>query len=144
MSKFEDKLGREWRLELDMASADQVEQDVGVDLLKWVADPAGAADNRTVFKIVGSLVADQIVGRDLTLREFAAGFDGPALERAGEALMESLLFFSQPQRVARAMLPKMRREVETIYDRMVKAIEAQDSSSSAGPSPASADSTPAR
>lgn len=144
MTKFEDKLGREWTLEITMASADQVEQDVKIDLLKWVADPAGAADNRTVFKIVGSLVADQIAGRDLTLREFAAGFDGPALERAGEALMESLLFFSQPQRVARAMLPKMRQVATEIQDRMVAAIEAQDSSRSAGDSPACADSTPAR
>lgn len=155
MSEFKDRLGREWTLDVTMDSADQVEQDLNIDLLKWMED-ANGADNRTVFKIVASLVADQIAARwpgapgqdeaeagAAALREFKKGFDGPALEAAGLALVEALLFFSLPQTVARASAPKVRAGMEDVFDKMAAAIDAQDCRSWVGPSPAPADSTPA-
>ncbi len=143
MSKFVDKLGREWTLDVTMGSADQVEKDLGIDLLKWIEDASSGADNRTVFRIVGSLCAEQIAAAGLDLRGFMDGFDGATLEAAGDALVTALLFFSLPARVAGTVVPKLRTVKETLQDRMVAAIEAQDFRSLAGPSPASAASTPA-
>ncbi len=144
MAKFKDKLDREWTLDVTMGSADQVERDLGIDLLKWIEDASAGADNRTVFRIVGSLCADQIAAAGLDLRGFMDGFDGATLEAAGDALVTALIFFSRPQRVAKAALPKILALKETFEDRMIQAIEAQDFRSLVGPSPASADSTPAR
>lgn len=140
MAWFKDRLGRKWVIELTMALADAVEQTLGIDLLKWIDDPAGA-DNRTVYRIVGCLVAEQIEAQGLDARSFAAGFDGPALERAGAALVESLLFFCQPQKVARATLPKLLEAMEAANERAAAKIEAQDFRRSAGALPASAGST---
>src|SRR5262245_2015217 len=122
MARFSDKLGREWVVDVDMGSAEQVKQDVGVDLLAWLEDARACNDNRTVFRIVGSLVADQIAEKGLDARGFAKGFDGPALERAGAALGEALLFFTQPAKVARAALPRLREAVEVAQDRAAAAI----------------------
>lgn len=125
MSRFTDKLGREWALDVTMGGAQQVEQDTGIDLLKWMESPDGA-DNRTVFRIVGSLCAEQVADKGLSARQFADGFDGPALERAGQALTEALLFFSLPQKAAVAATGKLRTVYEAQIGKAVSLIESSD------------------
>lgn len=142
MSKFRDRLGREWSLEITMGAAAQVEADTGIDLLKWADDPKSPADHRTIFRIIGSLLVEQIAAAGLSARQFADGFDGGAMEDALAALFEAILFFSQPRKVARAALPKMRQVREAIESETAARIEAQDFSTLAGLTPGSSASTP--
>ena len=139
MATFKDCLGREYTVSITVGKLKPL-REMGLEIGKIAT--AGESLGTLLFgdpeKLVGALylLTDAKVDRD----DFDAGFDGPTMESAGEAILEAVCDFYPRSAVA----ARMKGRVKAALLEMDTAILAKmESSGSAGNSPASSESTPA-
>ncbi len=148
MNEFTDKLGREWRLDITVGSAADVEAVSGVDLLRCVQDGEALTsllytDPRRLVKVLGAILSEDMAAGNVSPDSFARGFDGATMERASEALLGAICDFFPRSRVAKALKASLTRALTDADDRAIQEIEARGFSNSPGSSPESPASTPA-
>lgn len=139
MTRFKDFLGREWSLRLTVGALGQVRRETGADLGQAMRSDQALADllfgdPATLVSVLWVLVADQ--AREVTPESFANGFDGPALERATEALLAAVADFFPRSKVGAALRASLGRTLERMDQAVIERL-AQASSNSAGSSPGS-------
>jgi len=99
MQKFTDARGRDWSIEINVATAKRVKKALDVDLL-------GALDGTLLQRLAGDpcllcdvlyvLVQDQCTAQQVSDEQFGEGLAGEAIEHAGTALLEELVDFFPP------------------------------------------------
>jgi hypothetical protein len=144
---FQDAVGRNWRLAITVADLPRVRA-AGFDLSRVYRDEAGFAalldlDPELLGRVLWSLCESQALAASVTPEEFAAGFDGPTLTQAVDALADAVLDFRYRPAIARqlkARRAELTSELETLATR---AMTTGISNANAGGSPASLASTPA-
>lgn len=144
MTRFKDCLGREWSLRITVGALGQVRREAGVDLGQAMRSDQALADllfgdPATLVSVLWVLVSDQALGLEVSPDSFAHGFDGPALERATEALLAAVADFFPRSKVGQALRTSLGRTLERMDQAVIERL-AQASSSSAGSSPGSLDS----
>lgn len=138
MAAFTDRLGREWELGITVKDLKPLKA-AGFDFAGFLPTEAGSVllDPERLVQIV-RLFAH--VPDAVTEEEFADGFDGPALGRAGEALLEACADFCPTSRLAQWMRGRLREGLEAMGEAVIRSI---DSPGGASNSPAeSADCPP--
>jgi hypothetical protein len=101
MRKFTDKTGREWSLQLGLATARHIARatDGRVDFVEQSRGTGHnlfselASDLELLGQVLFLLVEPQCVELGISELEFADGFDMDALERAQTALIEAVIDF---------------------------------------------------
>lgn len=141
VATFTDRHGTEWRLPgLTLGDFPRFRAE-GVDLNAVLRTPAGMADllfgdPERLGRFAWLLCETEAAGRGVCPDQFAGGFDGPALERLGEAVAELLADFFPRSRVAAAIKGNLRASLAEIDAKMIAAVTAPPRRP-AGGSPAS-------
>jgi hypothetical protein len=146
VASFKDADGREWKLRLTVGLLGDVRRDAGVDLgaaIKSPKDLAGIlyADPADLVKVLWVLVEKQATDAGVSPEEFGHAFDGAAIERAGEALLEAVADFFPRSAIGRKIksnLPKLLEQVDREIEARMDA--ALTSNAPAGNSPESSGS----
>jgi hypothetical protein len=143
MATFTDADGREWTLRITLGRVPKL-REAGFDVDKLDDERAGfaaLASPEPLGKVLWALCERQAEARTLTPEGFADGFDGPALFRAQDALMEAVADFTQRPTVAAAYKRRLAAANQATEGRAIAALAGTGSSGSAGSSPASPAST---
>lgn len=138
MPTFTDKAGRSWLVELTVADLPRLRA-LGFELGQILSAPERMgdlflADPEKLVAAVWLLCEAQADTAGVTPEQFAAGFDGPGLERSVEALIGAAIDFFPRSRVATEMRGRLTTALEQA-DRAI--IEKMRSSAPATNSPAS-------
>lgn len=142
MPTFTDRHDREWKLTLTVADLKPLRDDLKFDVSGLAA---GDALGEVLFgdpeKLVGVLhLLAKPTG--VTPEEFAGGFDGPALERGGTALLEAFTDFFPRSRIAQWMRTAIRDGMREFDDRLIRSLESSAAATNSPGPPASATSGP--
>lgn len=107
MHKFTDTLGRDWLINVNVATVKRVKAATGIDILSFLMPEEGkpnplADTNKNAEAVVDILVPlceGQLKERGIDANGFAEAFNGETLENAANALYEDIIdFFPQPYR----------------------------------------------
>ncbi|MGO9111168.1 MAG: hypothetical protein ACLP9L_18240 [Thermoguttaceae bacterium] len=115
MKTFKDSKDRNWSLEINCDSIEQIKADCGCNVLD-VLDPQSDLSQEIMAypplaaKLIFAAVAEQAKIKEVDDREFRRSMNGDALSAAHDALMEEIINFSPKYRrnVAAAVLEKNR------------------------------------
>lgn len=138
MATFTDRLNREWQLGITVKDLKPLKA-AGFDFAGFLPTELGGVlfDPEKLVQVV-RLFAH--VPADVPDDEFADGFDGPALGRAGEAVLEACADFCPTSQLAAWMRGRFRTGLEAMAETVIRSI---DSPTAASNSPAeSADCPP--
>lgn len=119
MRVFRDDKGRDWEVEINVATLERAKSVAGVDLIAFVRRLDAnslvelIADPITLAHTIYAVCLPQARAKGIDEDEFCAGFRGDAIARAARAIAEELADFS-PRPEIRASL---RRVVDGIYTR---------------------------
>jgi len=125
---FKDNTGREWHVELTIASVKRVRRLVGFDLLgdslaeameKLARDPVLLVD------VLFAAVQPEAEKAGVTDEQFGESLGGDSLEHATDAFMDALVLFCQNPRERRALgeaVAAARRHNQSRLDRIENAI----------------------
>lgn len=161
MHAFIDNQGRRWTLEITVGSIKRVKALTGVDLYSLIDDGAKKlaellAEVVGLVDVMYALCEEQCKAQTppVSDEDFGRGFSGDALEAAGEAFVEEVIFFT-PNRRARLALQSLTAKGKKVRDRLLTEVERQVEkvdpdtisldlilSGLSGRSPASSPSTP--
>ncbi len=150
MPKFQDSLGREWRIGLTVAALPRLRAEAGFDLGKAAAaEKLGEmlfGDPETVAKVLWVLVDRQAEAVGVTPEAFTEGLDGLAIERAANALIEAIIDFfhrARPAAAIKSKLPEVLGKMDERLEAAMTTAMAMDATwnASAGGSPGSSGST---
>lgn len=148
MSRFTDYKGRQWDLHLTAGNVAAAKRETGVNLgmvsesNEWAEMLFGPHERFVALLFV--LCKDQATAQNISPDEFLCGFDGPALEAAGNALIEAIALFFPRSRIAAALRDGMQKMLDEADRQAVEKIN-QTVSTACEPatnSPESAASTP--
>lgn len=145
MAKFRDRADAEWSLVLDVGLLTEVRRETGLNLTKPDDSAAALADPMTFAGALWVLCREEAERAGLTPEQFARRLDPDTIDRAGDALLESLIDFFHRRRggPAKARLPELLRVADRrAGERLAEMMESAIASNSAGNSPASSGSTP--
>lgn len=148
MAKFKDSKDREWAIELDTPTADEVKELLGVDLI----DPESLdqtflklnTDSRTVVNLAWALVKPQADEKQVTEADFKRSLKTEQVRVARVAITEAIADFSPSPEMAQAMRDLFRAASERLPGLITQGTNeslAQLSASSVGNLPASSDGT---
>jgi hypothetical protein len=140
MARWKDCLGNEWEMRLTVADLKPL-RELGLDASSVVTAGEKLADVLFGDPDKFCRVAHRLSRAEVPVEQFAAGLDGPAMEAAGVALVESIIDFFPRSRLAAAMKGRVKEAITAWEAGVVAEIE---SSGGAGSSPASSVPTPAR
>ena len=119
MKSFTDNRGEAWDIELNIGAAIRIKSRLEIDVENLVKFGPGnqpedvstlekiASDSILLFNIIYTLCENQVKERKLTQEDFAARFDGNAIEAATDALLDEIVNFSRPAK--RKVLSKLRQ-----------------------------------
>lgn len=134
-ASFRDSKDRQWDLDINVGVIEDIEEQVQVKLDDMVENPSEFA--KVLVMKPGKLVSifyvickDQIESLQMTERDFARLFDRDTLDKATNALIESMLTFSLRSSAGRTIrenlpqiLEKMDRETESqLQGKMAKVL----------------------
>jgi hypothetical protein len=160
MHAFIDNQGRRWTLEITVGSIKRVKALTGVDLYALIDDGAKKlgellTDVVGLVDVLYALCEEQCKAESISDEDFGRSFSGDALESAGEAFVEEVIFFT-PNRRARQALQSLTAKGKVLRDRLLtkaeKELEAFDPETmdielllrkSSGSLPGNSGSTPA-
>lgn len=146
VAKFSDCLGREWSIRITLGMLPKL-REAGFDVNAVAKNPAQLSvlsDPETLGKVAWTLCEKQAIAANVDPEQFADGFDGPTIQDAVQAILESILDFSQPRQTAasvKAMLPGLLAKGEAMLQTRIEA--ALGSNNGLGDAPESPASTPA-
>lgn len=129
MSRYKDKLDREWSIDLDFGLVEEVRKRHDLDLI----DLAGIgrafvafaySDLRLMGELLYTLCEDQVKAKGLTPEEFGKGHNGATLERAKLALEEAISDFSPSPEMKEAKAKLFRAANKTVAGRVDSLTEA--------------------
>lgn len=128
MKTFKDAIGREWVVDVNVATARAVRDILKVDLFSLFEKEAGRlfADPCLTVDVLYVLCRKQCDDRKVTDVEFGSGMSGDALLEGTNALIESVIdFFPSSRRpVLRAMVKKATELQTVMTERALTQIEA--------------------
>jgi hypothetical protein len=142
MPKCTDKLGREWELGITVADLKAL-REVGFDFVTFIPEKASAVlfDPEQLMRVLRVFAH---VPKETPDDEFNAGFDGPAMQRAGEALLEACADFSPHSRLAAWLRGRYAKGLEILATATARVLESNlSASNSPAESPASPSETSA-
>lgn len=149
MASFKDADNREWKLRLTVGLLGDVKRDAGVDLGAAIKSPQSLAeilytDPADLVKVLWVCVESQAKEAGVSPEEFGHAFDGPTIEKAGEALLEAVADFFPRTAIAKRIKTDLPKLLEQVDREMIARLDqvTSMSSDSAGNSPASSGSTP--
>lgn len=129
MSKFVDALNREWELRITLADGKPL-KDIGVDLGAMSANSKGggliqvlALDPFRMGDVLGYLTRNQLEAKGVkNADDFAAGFDGEAIDRARKALLAAAVSFYRPKEAKAVMesLPELFDRLDAVACDLLK------------------------
>lgn len=118
MATFKTRDGKEWAVAITIGHLKPLRETCGFEPAKAIADPAQLSalmlDGERLVQILYVLCEDQIQKAGLTPEAFGMGFDGPAIEKAVEALLGGIVDFFPRSRVA----ARAREHLMTSFGRM--------------------------
>lgn len=121
MHSFKDSKGREWRLRITFASAQELLDECGVD----IGDDVSLQKLnhwRTRGEAIVVLIREQLAEANVSPAEAHADFDAETWERATKALELEIAFFTRGQNGRKAMTSLQARRA-TMIDVLAKRIE---------------------
>lgn len=150
MAKFEDSSGKVWTIQLNVGLVGQLRREAKFDLGGAVRDGEKLAellftDPEILVGILWVCCEPQAQTLGVSAEQFGFGFDGPAISRAVDALLEAIIDFFHRPATAAAMKAKMPTLLNDLDQKMTAALEKQAdsiSSPNAGSLPASSAATP--
>lgn len=153
MATFRDGKGRDWDLRLTVGTLTEVREATGVRLGDAFRDEAALAgllfaDPEQLGRVLWVVCRERAEAAGVTPEDFAAGFDGPALERAVEAFLGSVADFFPRSKVGAkireslpAVLEQMDRHAVTAVETAMRKLTSSGSATNSAASPAA---TPGR
>lgn len=131
MAQFNDELGRQWHLRLDVPTIRRVRSRTQYDLANMFTERGLVdltADVCLLVDVLACLCAGQIEQAGLTEEEFASGLVGDAIEAAVHALVEAGIdFLPRAQRsVNRALWEKVTQVGRAMEQTILERIETID------------------
>ena len=152
MNTFTDRDGRSWDLSLNVGLLARVRQTTGIELAKALKSEQALAEAifaepEKLVEVLYVICEAQAQKAGISPEQFGYGFDGEALERATQAMLESIADFFPRSALARAVKSRLPQILARADREMVSEAEKRlDSilSENAGGSPASPASIPAR
>lgn len=97
MKSFTDAKGRTWNIEIALDEVERIQEVAGVDFgdLKNLFENLAKAlgDTRTFGLILWALVGEQVIAKNLTPKEFKAGFNGDTVRAAVDCIAEEVVRF---------------------------------------------------
>lgn len=152
MSQFKDCLGREWQIDLTVASLRDVRKHAQIDLGKLLKDNNAFAEflfsePEALVEVLWVLCREQAEAQGVDAEHFARGFDGPTGDKAAEAVLAAVADFFPRRGLGRTLkerMPSLLAKMDELANQVVtEALDrAAASNNSAGNSPASAGSNP--
>lgn len=142
MPRVRDSKNREWELRVTLGSLAPL-REAGFDVSDAVSDPKSITRLRDLDlfgRVLWILCSEQAAARSISPEEFAAGFDGPTIFAAADALGEALLDFCHRPEVAKLLKETLRGAMETMTAAALAEIHA-GSKTPVGSSPESSAST---
>lgn len=120
MPKFKDRNGKDWSVNLTVASLKRVDEQAEFDLLNLLDENlnglAALYDNPIkLVEVVYAICEPQIEAAEMTPEEFGESFAGQSLHDAAEAVVEATAaFYQSPKQgeILRAMKAKVERGVD--------------------------------
>ena len=115
MSKFTDKLQREWELTINVAAMRRAKRN-DIDLSMPVSQLMSfVMDDVFLTDALWAIVETDAKAKGITLEQFEQGLDGKVIAAAREALWEALYgYFSVPKaEMLRAAVASVAKEIET-------------------------------
>jgi hypothetical protein len=150
MASFTDRTGTPWDFDLTVGHLAPLKA-LGLDLSRAIRSQDAFA---SLFDIEPETLVDalyllcEVESASLAPEDFARRFDGPAIERATEALALAVIDFFPRQKIAQALrgnlqkaLGRMDREVVEKIERMTETDSGSNGSAGSSPDPSA--STPA-
>jgi hypothetical protein len=137
MATFRDADNREWKLRLTVGLLGDVKRDADVDLGAAIKTPQSMAeilyaDPANLVRVLWVMVEKQAREAGVTPEEFGHAFDGEAIERAGEALLEAVADFFPRSAIARKIRSELPKLLEAADREMIAKLEAVTNSTSSG------------
>jgi len=137
MKTFADSAGRNWTIEINVATLQRVKGVTGIDLTKLI-DAQGETFTKVVedvfvmFDVLTALVQPQLDAQGMTTEQFGESLDETSLEGAVHALIEAVIdFFQEGKRMllrrafAKVKTAAQRRQSTTI-DKAMQAVESPE------------------
>jgi len=128
MKMFKDRLGREWTVELTVASMRRVKDLAQVDLLKIGSGKVDSLTNDPykIVEVIGVLVNPQIKERGLSMDVFLEGLSGESLDAASQALLDEVIDFFPSRRgvILRKIMATAREIDEQTTKEALETVEA--------------------
>ena len=98
MKTFKDSIGRQWMVQVNIATVKRVRAQLDIDMLDTATFPTLANDVITLCDVLYVICQDEAVHDGITDAQFAMGFSGAVLREAHRALMEAYTdFFPDPE-----------------------------------------------
>jgi hypothetical protein len=123
MKTFKDARGREWRLQLTLATVKRIQERHGVN----IADADDFLRLHNDFALFGAVIATllqpQFTEQQITAEDLEEAMDGDALAAARDAMLEELTFFSPNREAAQKALPAVRKRQQKLMADLVEKIE---------------------
>lgn len=123
MHAFTDAAGREWKIKLDFATAEAIEDACKIDMTVQADLLKLLNDRRTFLAAVAILIRDQLAAAGLAVEDLKAAFDAEVWQRAADALEEEIVFFTRNGRMNRELIPALRKRQEEMTLSMIRRIE---------------------
>ena len=123
MKKFTDSVGREWKIEINIASIRRVRDLLGVDLMQSLDGKFLQELSKDIIKMVDIIYvlikpqADSLKPKLLDTG-FGAGLDGDAVDAAVNAFLDELVNFSPKQK--RTLLQTVLKKVRNLETTTIK------------------------
>lgn len=127
MARFVDKAGTEWKIVLDVGLIQEVKDELGINLSvngkdsSWIN--AVLNDHSVLVNILYILCQDQIKELGLSPRDFGRRFTEEVLDKAGDALLETVPSFGRRSRIGQTLRDQMPKLLKKAEDEAIKIIQ---------------------
>jgi len=125
MSKFKDKTGHEWSIDLNVGLIEDIKEATGVDFDLLLNDSEKLAtmlftEPKKLVEVLYVCCADQIHELNITPKEFGYRFDRGAIDKGANALIESLITFYPRASAGRVLAEEMPGLIEKIDQKIAE------------------------
>jgi len=128
VNTFKDKNDNEWNLSMTTGDLTAVRQATGVKLGEALRSESALVEAlftepETFVRVLWVICEKQAAAKNVTPEQFGYGFDGPAIERATQALLESIADFFPRSAMAQAIKRRLPEMLTSLDKRAVQEMD---------------------